>query len=67
MDAAQLERFGRKWTCFSCGVRFYDFAKPQAVCPRCTSDQSLAPPPVAATGRPKRKPAKPKIKRTYRS
>ncbi len=66
MDAVRAERLGRKWTCFSCGVRFYDFAKPTAVCPRCSNDQSNAPPPTAATrAKPKRKAAKPKVKKSY--
>jgi hypothetical protein len=63
MDAVRAERLGRKWTCFSCGVRFYDFSKAQAVCPRCSNDQSNAPPPVpASAAKPKRKAAKPKAK-----
>ncbi len=59
MEAARAERLGHKWTCFSCGVRFYDLAKALAVCPRCQSDQSNAPPtPPPAALKPKRKAAK---------
>jgi len=62
MDAARGERLGHKWTCYSCGVRFYDLAKELAVCPRCSSDQRNAPPPQPASAKPKRKAAKPKAK-----
>lgn len=69
MDAARAEYLGRKWTCFSCGVRFYDFSRAPAVCPRCSNDQSNAPPPAPAAAKPKRKApkakAKPKPKRSY--
>jgi hypothetical protein len=58
MGAAGIERLGTKWTCFSCGVRFYDLAKEVAVCPRCSSDQRDAPPtPPPAAAKPKRKAA----------
>jgi uncharacterized protein (TIGR02300 family) len=34
---------GRKFLCYSCGCRFYDLNRPQALCPRCGADQSEAP------------------------
>jgi hypothetical protein len=30
---------GLKWSCFSCGAKFYDLGKPDPVCPKCGSDQ----------------------------
>ncbi len=41
-------RLGTKHECFSCGTKFYDLNKPQALCPRCGTDQSAAPKRVAA-------------------
>ena len=38
-----MANLGKKWTCFSCGTKFYDFAKPEALCPRCSSNQKEAP------------------------
>ena len=34
---------GKKWACFSCGAKFYDFSKPEAICPKCGSNQKNAP------------------------
>jgi hypothetical protein len=38
-----MASLGKKWHCFSCGVKFYDFSKPEAVCPKCNSNQKNAP------------------------
>jgi hypothetical protein len=43
MDPAQKERLGKKWVCYSCGVRFYDLKKPEPICPRCEADQRESP------------------------
>nr|HPK66995.1 FYDLN acid domain-containing protein [Thermoanaerobaculia bacterium] len=26
---------GTKWKCFECETKFYDFGKPEALCPKC--------------------------------
>ncbi len=26
---------GKKWNCFACNTKFYDFTKPEAICPKC--------------------------------
>jgi len=38
-----MAKLGKKWACFSCGVKFYDFLKPEAICPKCGSNQKNAP------------------------
>jgi hypothetical protein len=38
-----VSKLGKKWTCYSCGVKFYDFSKPDALCPKCGSSQKSAP------------------------
>jgi len=38
-----MASLGKKWTCFSCGVKFYDFLKPEAICPKCGANQKNAP------------------------
>jgi len=38
-----MANLGKKWTCFSCAAKFYDFAKPEAICPKCGSNQKEAP------------------------
>ena len=35
---------GMKRVCVSCGARFYDLAKPRAVCPKCGTEQPLEQP-----------------------
>lgn len=40
---ADLSKYGAKFTCFSCGCKFYDLNRPTAVCPKCGSDQANAP------------------------
>lgn len=34
---------GKKFTCHSCGTKFYDLNKPNKICPKCGADQSLKP------------------------
>ncbi|MCL1894416.1 MAG: FYDLN acid domain-containing protein [Holophagaceae bacterium] len=38
-----MANLGKKWNCFSCGTKFYDFTKPEAICPKCGSNQKNAP------------------------
>jgi hypothetical protein len=38
-----MANLGKKWTCFSCTAKFYDFTKPEAVCPKCGANQKEAP------------------------
>lgn len=45
MVARDMSKFGNKYTCFSCGAKFYDLHKPEALCPKCGADQAGAPPP----------------------
>jgi hypothetical protein len=33
-------KWGIKYTCFDCGVKFYDLNRPKAVCPKCGADQA---------------------------
>lgn len=40
MDKSKL---GQRFTCFSCGTKFYDLNRPQALCPECGTDQAEAP------------------------
>jgi hypothetical protein len=48
---------GTKWSCYSCGVKFYDLNQPEPLCPRCGADQrekpadAPKPPPPPATKR----------------
>ncbi|HJW08123.1 MAG TPA: FYDLN acid domain-containing protein [Holophagaceae bacterium] len=34
---------GKKFTCYNCGAKFYDFKKPEALCPKCNANQKNAP------------------------
>ncbi|MBK8572285.1 MAG: FYDLN acid domain-containing protein [Holophagaceae bacterium] len=34
---------GKKFTCFQCAAKFYDFGKPEALCPKCGANQKTAP------------------------
>lgn len=43
LEAERKERLGTKWTCYSCGVRFYDLKKPEPICPKCEADQRESP------------------------
>jgi uncharacterized protein (TIGR02300 family) len=36
-------KLGTRFTCFSCGTRFYDLNRPVATCPECGADQAEAP------------------------
>lgn len=38
-----MANLGKKFTCFSCATKFYDFGKPEALCPKCGSNQKDAP------------------------
>jgi len=38
-----MANLGKKWTCFGCGAKFYDFTKPEAMCPKCGANQKEAP------------------------
>lgn len=38
-----MAKLGKKWTCFQCGTKFYDFLKPEALCPKCGANQKEAP------------------------
>jgi hypothetical protein len=33
---------GKKYECFSCGTKFYNLGKPEAICPKCGSNQKDA-------------------------
>lgn len=30
---------GAKYVCFKCGTKFYDMKRPDAICPKCGTDQ----------------------------
>lgn len=34
---------GSKFICFKCNTKFYDMKKPEAVCPKCGTDQRDSP------------------------
>jgi uncharacterized protein (TIGR02300 family) len=34
---------GKKFSCYSCGTKFYDLNKPEKLCPKCGSDQMAKP------------------------
>jgi hypothetical protein len=36
-------KLGVRWTCWSCGLVFYDLNKPQPICPRCQADPRKRP------------------------
>lgn len=38
-----MANMGKKWTCFSCNTKFYDFGKPESMCPKCGANQKEAP------------------------
>ena len=33
---------GKKYECFSCGTKFYNLGKPEAICPKCGANQKDA-------------------------
>jgi hypothetical protein len=37
------EKLGTRYTCFECGTKFYDLARPEPLCPECGVDQRNAP------------------------
>lgn len=39
----QSASYGSKYTCYVCSVKFYDFDKPEAICPKCETDQRNKP------------------------
>lgn len=38
-----MSKYGRKFTCWSCGAKFYDLNKPSPKCPKCGSDPTAQP------------------------
>lgn len=38
-----MSKYGNKFTCWSCGTKFYDMNKPEPTCPKCGSDPSQDP------------------------
>ncbi|TVQ90555.1 MAG: TIGR02300 family protein [Deltaproteobacteria bacterium] len=40
MDKSKL---GIRYTCFKCGIKFYDLNRPEPLCPECGADQREAP------------------------
>ena len=38
-----MANLGKKLTCFQCATKFYDFGKPEALCPKCGANQKTAP------------------------
>ncbi|MCB9675414.1 MAG: FYDLN acid domain-containing protein [Alphaproteobacteria bacterium] len=36
-------KLGTRFTCFSCGTKFYDLGRPVPTCPECGADQTEAP------------------------
>jgi hypothetical protein len=38
-----LKELGTKHTCYKCGTKFYDFKKPEPLCPKCGADQRESP------------------------
>jgi hypothetical protein len=50
---------GTKHTCFKCGTKFYDFRKPEPLCPKCGADQRQSPVTKAPPERRQKAPPKP--------
>jgi hypothetical protein len=38
-------RLGTRYTCFECGLKFYDLTRPEPLCPKCGADQRKDPNP----------------------
>ncbi|MGJ4790030.1 TIGR02300 family protein [Leptospira koniambonensis] len=41
---SSLNPLGKKFTCHTCGTKFYDLNKEVKICPKCGADQSKRPP-----------------------
>jgi hypothetical protein len=54
------KELGNKHLCFKCGTKFYDFKKPEPICPKCGADQRQGPPPPKAPPAERRPKAQPK-------
>ncbi len=63
MEPEAKERLGTKWTCYSCGIKFYDLKKPEPTCPKCQADQRESPAPEKKPTRAKRATKKKKTTR----
>ena len=37
-----MPELGNKHNCYSCHTKFYDFGKPEPICPKCGADQRKA-------------------------
>ncbi len=42
-QAEENNPLGKKFTCYSCSVKFYDLHKPEKICPKCGADQNSRP------------------------
>ncbi|TGL64197.1 TIGR02300 family protein [Leptospira sarikeiensis] len=42
--SSSLNPLGKKFTCHTCGTKFYDLNKEVKICPKCGADQSKRPP-----------------------
>lgn len=38
-----MSKYGNKFTCWSCGTKFYDLGKPDPKCPKCGADPAADP------------------------
>lgn len=38
----QMPDLGKKFECYSCGTKFYNLGKPEAICPKCGANQKDA-------------------------
>lgn len=38
-----MDKLGKKWNCFACNTKFYDFLKTEILCPKCGANQKNAP------------------------
>ena len=57
-----MSTLGMKYECFSCGARFYDLGKPEAICPKCGANQKDASTGEAAqVGQPSRRKRKAEV------
>ncbi|MDH5509445.1 MAG: FYDLN acid domain-containing protein [Nitrospinota bacterium] len=36
-------KYGQRFSCYQCGVKFFDLGKPKPLCPKCGADQKKAP------------------------